>query len=271
MGNEPACRAKVVGAQQGRHVQSCDEHLKVRHRAVTLQPRKRIVQWSCRALACDTGKANSYQFSPSVHPSHSTQQLVCPDCDALLAMPELREGEKAICPRCVSPLLSNPRNSLHRTAALAFASAILFVVSNCFPFMTLESGFRRSEMVLWQSASGLAEQGYPYLAGAVSVFILVAPALLIGGLLYLLVPLLWSRRLPGAAFLCRWVLAARRWNMMEIFLLGALVSLLKLDKLATLTLGASFWSFIALIICLTAALASIHPRELWARLEMPKV
>jgi paraquat-inducible protein A len=136
--------------------------------------------------------------------------------------------------------------------------------------MTIEAGFRRSQMLLWQSASGLEEQGYPYLASAVSLFILVAPALIIGGLLYLLLPLLWGRRLPGAIPLCRWVLWARRWNMIEVFLLGALVSLLKLGKLATLTLGTSFWAFVALIICLTAALAAVHPQELWARLEMPK-
>lgn len=181
----------------------------------------------------------------------------------------LQEGEKAVCPRCVAPLLSNPRNSLHRTAAFALASALLFVVANSFPFMTLEAGYRHSQMRLWQSASGLEEQGYPYLAAAVSFFVLGAPALLIGGLLYLTLPLLRSRRLPGAIPICRWVLWARRWNMIEVFLLGALVSLLKLGKLASLTLGTSFWAFVALIICLTSALASIHPRELWARLEMP--
>ncbi len=134
--------------------------------------------------------------------------------------------------------------------------------------MTLEAGFRRSEMLLWQSASGLVDQGYPYLAAAVSIFVIVAPSLLIGGLLYLVLPLHWGRRLPGSLPLCRWVLAARRWNMIEVFLLGALVSLLKLGKLASLTLGISFWAFVGLIICLTAALGSIHPRELWTRLEM---
>jgi paraquat-inducible protein A len=202
-----------------------------------------------------------------LHPLHSIQQLACPDCDALLEIPALQEGEKAVCPRCVAPLLSHEPNSLHRTAAFAFASALLFVVSNCFPFMTLEAGFRRSEMLLWQSASGLEQQGNPSLAAAVSIFIIAAPCLLIGGLLYLILPLFGNRRLPGAFRICKWVLAARRWNMIEVFLLGALVSLLKLGKLATLTLGTSFWSFVALIICLTAAMASIHPRELWARLE----
>ena len=205
-----------------------------------------------------------------VHPSHFRRRLVCPDCDAILETPALEEGEKAVCPRCVAPLLSNPRNSLHRTAAFAFASGLLFIVANAFPFMTLEAGYRHSEMRLWQSAWGLEAEGNPYLAVAVSFFILGAPALLIGGLLYLLLPLMWNRRLPGAVPICRWVLWARRWNMIEVFLLGALVSLLKLGKLATLTLGTSFWAFIALIVCLTAALASIHPRELWARLETPE-
>ena len=203
-----------------------------------------------------------------MHPLHSIGRLACPDCDALLDSPALEEGEKAICPRCVASLLTHHKNSLQRTAAFAFASALLFIVSNCFPFMTLEAGLRRSEMLLWQSASGLADQGYPYLAVAVSIFVIFAPSMLILGLVYLVVPLHWNRRYPGSIAFCRWVLGARRWNMLEVFLLGALVSLLKLGKLASLTLGISFWAFVALIICLTAALASIHPRELWTRLEM---
>lgn len=196
--------------------------------------------------------------------------LVCHDCDALLEMPELAEGEKATCPRCVNVLLTRQRNALHRTAAFAMASAVLFVVANSFPFLTLQAGFRESQMLLWQSATGLAEQGYPYLAAAVSIFIIGAPLLLIGGLLYIVLPLLRNRRLPGVVPLCRWVLRARRWNMMEVFLLGVLVSLLKLGKLATLMLGTSFWALVALIICLTAALGSIHPRELWRRIEMAR-
>ena len=166
--------------------------------------------------------------------------------------------------------MSHERNSIHRTAALALAAGVLFVVANFFPFMTLRAGFRESEIFLWQSAWGLEAEGYPYLAVAVSIFILAAPSLLIGGLLYLLVPLLWNRRGPGAILLCRWVLAARRWNMIEIFLLGTLVSLLKLGKMAELTLGSAFWAFVALIMCLTASLASIHPREIWNRLELAK-
>lgn len=200
----------------------------------------------------------------------SLPPLVCHDCDVLLELPKLAEGEKAICPRCIAVLLTRGRNSLHRTAAFAMASAVLFLVANWFPFLTLQAGLRESQMLLWQSATGLAAEGYTFLGAAVSVFVIGAPILLIGGLLYLVLPLLWDRRLPGAVPICRWVLRARRWNMMEVFLLGVLVSLLKLGKLATLTLGTSFWALVALIICLTAALSSIHPRELWRRIELAK-
>lgn len=200
----------------------------------------------------------------------SNSPLVCHDCDALLEMPELAPGERATCPRCVSLLITREHNALHRTAAFAMASAVLFVVANSFPFLTLRAGFRESQMLLWQSATGLADQGYPYLATAVSIFIIGAPVLLIAGLLYVVLPLLWNRRLPAAASLCRWVFRARRWNMMEVFLLGVLVSLLKLGKLASLMLGTSFWALVALIICLTAALGSIHPHELWRRIELAR-
>lgn len=179
----------------------------------------------------------------------------------------MHPGQKVVCPRCLALLFSFERNGLHRTAAFAFAAAVLFVVSNLFPFMTLRAGFRESEMHLWQSVSGLAQQGYAYLAVAVSIFILAAPALVIVGTLYVILPLMNERRLPGAIQLGRWMHRAKRWNMAEVFLVGVLVSLMKLGNLATLTLGTSFWAYVGLIICLTAAIASIHPRELWLRLE----
>lgn len=203
-------------------------------------------------------------MSHTVIPAHCT---ACPDCDALVDAPDLRPGQKVICPRCSALLFSYERNSLHRTASFALGAAVLFALANAFPFLTMRAGFRESEMHLWESISGLGEQGYPYLAAAVAVFILAAPVLVIGGLLYLILPLLNGRRLPGAIALGRWVHRARRWNMIEVFLVGVLVSLMKLGKLATLSLGTSFWAFVGLIVCLTAAIASIHPRELWLRLE----
>lgn len=203
-----------------------------------------------------------------MNPSIQAEHLACHDCDLLFGRPPvIREGERVICPRCGADLFTRRRNTVHRVAAFTVASAVLFVAANLFPFLTLTADYRQSGMVFSQSVSGLDKQGSPFLAAAVGVFTLAAPALVIGGLLYLFLPLLAGRRLPGAVPLCRSVYEARRWNMVEVYLLGVLVSLLKLGKLATLSLGVSFWAFLGLIVCLTAALASIDPRELWNRLE----
>jgi paraquat-inducible protein A len=197
----------------------------------------------------------------------SPPYLACPNCDALFLEPVAQEGERVICPRCLTRLFSRRQNFVHRSTALVFAAAFFFILANAFPFLTLRADYRESDMLLAGAVSGLQAEGFSALATMVAIFTLAAPSVLIGALLYVLVPLLRERRLRWALHLCRAIHEARRWNMVEVFLLGVLVSLLKLGSVATLTLGTSFWAFAGLIICLTAALATIDQAELWEKLE----
>ena len=201
---------------------------------------------------------------PSADP---TRYVACHDCDALFTAPEVGEGERVLCPRCGANLFTRHFNTVQRTAALVMAAAMLYVVANLFPFLTLSSDYRESDMLLIQSVTGLEGTGYPPLASAVAIFIFVAPIAVITGLLYLLLPLLASRRLSGSTLLCRLVQEARQWNMAEVYLLGVLVSLLKLGSLATLKLGVSFYAYVGFIVCLTTAITTIDHRELWDHLE----
>jgi paraquat-inducible protein A len=193
--------------------------------------------------------------------------FACPDCDALFAAADVREGERVICPRCSANLFSRRPNFVSRATALVLAAAFFFILANAFPFLTLKADYRESDMLLAGSVSGLQDCGFTMLATLVGAFMLAAPSLIMGAMLYILVPLLRERRLPWALRICRAMYEARRWNMVQVFLVGVLVSFMKLGKLATLTLGTSFWAYVALIVCLTAALAAIDPRELWEKLE----
>ncbi len=166
-----------------------------------------------------------------MHPSHSNERLVCPDCDALLEMPDLSEGEKAICPRCVSPLLTNSRNSLHRTAALAMASArslprleLLSLHDAARPVFAkarCRSGkapraWRRRAIRIWPARFRFSFWRRRRCSSAVCF---TCSCLCFGAAV--------ARRESRFAAGC---LATRRWNMIEVFLLGALVSLLKLGQ-----------------------------------------
>jgi paraquat-inducible protein A len=143
-------------------------------------------------------------------------------------------------------------------------------VAHFFPFLSLDIGGRGNQIVLINSAEALYEFGNPWLAFFVAVFVVGAPVALVVGILYVLLPLFWDRALPGAVAVCRWVYDAGPWNMIEIFMLGILVSLMKLTKMATVHLGISFWAFALLIVCVTASFGAIDRTELWARLEEAK-
>ena len=55
------------------------------------------------------------------------------------------------------------------------------------------------------------------------------------------------------------------WSMMEVFLLGILVSVVKLAEMADIVPGLALYSFAVLIVVLAGANASLDTRVLWRR------
>jgi uncharacterized paraquat-inducible protein A len=61
--------------------------------------------------------------------------------------------------------------------------------------------------------------------------------MLAGGMIYVCLPLMFGRTAPGAFNVAKWMYRSEPWNMVEVFLLGVLVSLLKLAKVADVHFG----------------------------------
>ena len=55
----------------------------------------------------------------------------------------------------------------------------------------------------------------------------------------------------------------REWGLVDVFMLGVVVSLIKLGNLATVVPGIALWSFGVLILLLTAIGASFDARDFW--------
>ncbi len=204
---------------------------------------------------------------PSSNGASTDELIACPDCDALFRAPVLEHAQRIDCPHCRCRISEKKRGTLQRSAAFASSAAVLFVVAHFFPFVSIEAGSRGNQTALFGSVGALYANGSPGLACMVAIFIVAAPAAAIIGILYVLLPLLMGRRLIGAKAVCRFVFDTLPWNMIEVFMLGILVSLLKLSKLATVHLGISFWAFAVLILCVTASFSMIDRLDLWRRLE----
>jgi paraquat-inducible protein A len=96
---------------------------------------------------------------------------------------------------------------------------------------------------------------------------IVVPLLEMSITLLILVPMRFGRTAPATGLLLRIVQAVRPWGMVEVFILGVLVSLVKLAHQATVIPGIALWSFAGLMLLFAAAAASFDPREVWMRMD----
>jgi paraquat-inducible protein A len=55
--------------------------------------------------------------------------------------------------------------------------------------------------------------------------------------------------------------------MAEIFLIGILVSFVKIVSIADVSLGTSFWSYVLFTACMTVTMLYPDRRMLWQRLQ----
>ena len=85
------------------------------------------------------------------------------------------------------------------------------------------------------------------------------------GMLYVLLPLKFDVLPPKLMLVFRFVRSLQPWSMMEVFMLGILVSIVKLAKMANIVPGIAVFSLLALIFVLAAATASLDPHIVWER------
>ena len=201
-------------------------------------------------------------------PRGGVRYSACHFCDTLHVIERVAEGEAARCARCGALLYQNRRASLTRASAFSLAALLAMVLMHSFPFLVMDAASLRKNLTLFGAAVSLSHEGMPELGAAVVLFTVVAPLVLAGGMLYVTLPLLFGRAMPHARMVAKWMYLSEPWNMAEVFLLGVLVSLLKIAKLADVEFGIGFWACGAVMVFMAAAVAGIDREELWDRLEV---
>lgn len=191
----------------------------------------------------------------------------CHECDAVLPEPDVPDGGAAICGRCGGTLFRRQRQTVEITFALACAAAILFIVANSFPFLAFEMQGQTTQTTLASGTQALWEQGRMAVAALVLLTTILAPMVQISLMLYVLGPMHFGGVAPASAIAFRLVETFRPWSMMEVFLIGTLVALVKLADMAEIIPGLALWAFALLIPILAGASAFLDPEIVWRRIE----
>lgn len=193
--------------------------------------------------------------------------IVCHQCDLLQREAVLESGGTALCGRCGNVLFRSQPRGLERSLAYALTAAALFLISNLFPIVTISSQGLTNSTTLLEAALRLMHDGIPSIAALVFATTFLMPALEIASVIYLLLPLNLGRLPPGFELVFRMVCHVKPWAMVEVFMMGLLVTITKLNAFASVSPNVALGSFVLLMITATASAANFDPHHYWMRVE----
>lgn len=191
----------------------------------------------------------------------------CHDCDLLLERIPLVENQQAHCPRCNSLLYQGRRDHINKTL-VASASGLLMVVPAYFlPMMNMGAlGINNSASVLtsippmMNSSFWIAGVGLLLFAVLFPIFILSISFWIALHLRLQLFPsylIVLQKSFQGMV----------RWGMPEVYVLGLLVSFVKLLDDFTVSLGTGMICFILMMFCSLLVTTTVSHHYFWEQLH----
>jgi paraquat-inducible protein A len=191
-----------------------------------------------------------------------TETVICQDCDTVHRRVSLSRGEVAHCSCCDAVVARQHRLEVDQLLAITITAAILFVIANVTPILAIEIGGMHTEANIWTAALSL-ERGWIFWAALVlALTTFLVPMLQIVLLLWVLSFASAARRAPAYRIALVLLHRLRPWSMSEVFLLGALVAIVKLSAWVHVVPGDGIWALAGLTILL-AILGRFEPRAWW--------
>ena len=173
------------------------------------------------------------------------------------------------CPRCGSHLHLRKAGSIQNTVALMLAATALYIPSHMLPIMTVvELGDVTHNTIIGGMMRFWNTGAYPIAIVIFAASILI-PLLKIVALSWLCAAAT-GRVHPSPTMLGRvyWFTELLgRWSMVDIFVVGILVSLVQLGNYMTITPGPGALAFAGVVMLTMFAAMSFDPRLLWDRLD----
>ena len=186
----------------------------------------------------------------------------CEQCGMAHRWRPLAYGSIARCVRCEGVLGRGHRLPLTTILALTITASVVFLIGICSDVLSLELRGVAAATTLPEAISATWDEGQEIVAVATAITALIAPALFLALRLYVLVPLAMGKVPRGFATCVRVLHQAGRWNMIEVFTIGALLSLVRLAGLADAVPGPGLFALGAAMV-LFAAIEAAGLKHLW--------
>ncbi len=195
------------------------------------------------------------------------QLAACPECDLLMLKPDLSLGQVAECPRCSCELFRLRHRIVGPGLALVLAALLLYFPANFLPIMRLNLLGRVTDDTVWSGVLSLYSSGMQGVAVVVFLCSMAVPLLKLLCQLAVLLCIALDRAKPLGMLLYRTYHHLREWGMLEVYLLGILVSIIKLRDMAELSLGIGLGCFVGLLVVQVWIELVMSPHQVWEALS----
>ncbi len=197
--------------------------------------------------------------------------ICCHECDEIVKIPTPHKKGRYKCPNCNHTLFKYWPDMIERVYALSLASFTLFIVSLSFPFLSFEVLGNQAEITLFTSVYYLYLNGDFILSVTVLFTTIAIPLSCILVNIAILAPIYHRGKAPFyTVVLLKLQHSLSPWGMVDVFLVGVLVSIVKLVKMGTLISGVAIWSFGILTVIMAYIQTIYDPHQIWELVDERK-
>ncbi len=186
-----------------------------------------------------------------------------------MARPTLAHGQVAECARCGYELLRLRHRFVGPGLALVLAALLLYFPANFLPIMQLNLLGRVTDDTVWTGVLSLYRSDMQGIAFVVLLCSMVVPLLKLLCQFVVLLCIATRRAKSLGMLLYRTYHHLREWGMLEVYLLGILVSIIKLRDMAELSLGIGLACFAGLLVVQIWLELVMSPQQVWEALAEP--
>jgi len=198
---------------------------------------------------------------------NATQLIACQQCDALYDTPILKQGQSAKCTRCGCLLAERKVDSIERSFFWSIAGIILSVPAIYLPIMGVALLGQYNQATLFDCILALIDRGFFMIATLVFLFTLAIPIVRLLGAFYITYSFKFNRLKPSLLYFFRAYHHLDNWAMLNVFMLGIVVSMYKLLDDTELSVNMGLLAFILWLICSTIASSALDQDYIWQELE----
>lgn len=193
--------------------------------------------------------------------------IACPECDLLIRKTEAGQGIKGLCPRCGCTLFHVKKDPIERTLILSLTGLIFFVPAMVLPIMTLDTlGLEQSTNII-QGIRALFRDGFHMVGVIVLLTAVIVPLIKLTLLFYVSMALRIRADGNNMGPTFRFYQRMDEWGMLEICMLGILVSIIKLVDIAQISYGIGLFCFVSLLIITIVSSVSLDEHTYWSLIE----